>query len=247
MTRLILASFPRPALSACQRVCPPLSVLFCVLYVPTVWRTFIPLRKRPAAISLALFRFYLLFFLRLLVGRPSLFCSVIASFRRPSGLACVYVSSAPSQPSFVSYQRHVEIKTLANPPEYYCCCCFCFFFRGLILALFPASVSFLLFSRVCLVFCFPSVYLIQRVRELARTLRGLRWPEGHERFRGGSFHQRDLGHRRPHRSERQLPVSNCIFHTSIFINACVLHDVTHIAHSCCFFNFSIRVFAKIRF
>ena len=42
-----------------------------------------------------------------------------------------------------------------------------------------------LFPRVRLVCCFPCAYF-ERMREPSRPLRGLRWPEGNERFRGVS-------------------------------------------------------------
>ena len=44
-------------------------------------------------------------------------------------------------------------------------------------AFFPVSVSFVAF-RAC-------TYL-ERIREPSRSLRGLRWPEGNERFKGVS-------------------------------------------------------------
>ena len=77
--------------------------------------------------------------------------------------------------------------------------------KFLIALSFPVSVSF---------FAFRAGTFFHRVREPSRSLRGQRWPQGNERFRGGSLHQRNCGYRRPHRGERG--------------NASTQHNVTHI-------------------
>ena len=46
----------------------------------------------------------------------------------------------------------------------------------------------LLFPRVRLVFCSACATHFERIREPSHSLRGPRWPEGNERFRGGRRH-----------------------------------------------------------